>query len=88
MSPVKWLMMGVVVFVIAIILLISVVLPQMHTGYTYVNNTMTEMTGGGSLWGVFELLVTVVFMFSGLGMAGFGIFNEVKNRSSRKRSRY
>jgi len=64
---------GVLVFVIGIILLVAIVLPQMHTGYAYINSTMTEMTGGASIWGVLELLATVSMTLGGLAYIGYGI---------------
>jgi len=75
---------GVLLFVVGIILLVSIILPQMHSGYTYINNTMTEMTGGASIWGVLELLATVAMTLGGLGFIGFGIFQNSKAGRSRK----
>jgi hypothetical protein len=87
-GPVKTIFVGVILFVIGIILLVSIVLPQMHTGYTYINNTMTEMTGGASIWGVVELLATVSMSLGGLGFMGFGLFQQAKSGGGRKRRGY
>lgn len=67
---------GVVVIVLAIVSLVSIVLPQMHSGYTYINNTIgtTEMPGGPSIWGILELIMTIAFMGMGLGVIGWGLF--------------
>ncbi len=87
-GPIKTIFIGVLVFVIGIILLVTIVLPQMHTGYTYINGTMTEMVGGSSIWGVLELIATIAMSMGGLGFIGFGLFNEAKSRKSRRTNRY
>lgn len=79
--------MGALVFVIGIILLVAIVLPQMHTGYAYVNTTMTEMTGGSQIWGILELLAVIGMLGSGLGLIGFGILGAARSGGgSRKRA--
>ncbi len=86
-GPIKVIFTGVLLFVISIILLVTIVLPQMHTGYTYINNTMTEMTGGASIWGVIELITTVGMGLGGLGFIGFGLYSNAKNGGGRSRKR-
>lgn len=78
---------GALLIVIGIILLVSLVLPQMHTGFTYINSTMTEMTGGSGIWPVLELLVTIGMMGSGLAYIGWNIIGTgVRGGKGRKRA--
>lgn len=88
-NAIKNMMYGVILFVVAIILLVSVVLPQLHTGYAYVNNTLTttEAPGLASIWGILYLLVTIVMFFSGLALIGSGVVSRIRGGGSKKKAR-
>lgn len=84
-GPVKTILSGALCTVIAIILLTAVVLPQMHTGYLYINNTIgsNEIPGGGSIWGILELLLTIGFGGGGLALIGMGLWGTAKSSGGR-----
>lgn len=77
-TAVKNMMFGVILFVVAIIMLVAIILPQMHTGYTYVNTTITEASYLSNIWPILELLVTIAFFFSGLGLLTAGVVQKIR----------